>query len=112
MQEANSKKSLALLNLRSIKKALDEVTRAKIEDDADFKAVNDAVSKAQTSLDQAIKDVEGKFERLEIIEKDTDLFEKQFSNLKTEIAGLLPKIKTKMTALAETEEPTASIPGI
>ena len=61
------------------------------------------VSKAQTSLDQTIKDVEGKFERLEIIEKDTDLFEEQFSNLKTEIAGLLPKIKTKMTALAETE---------
>jgi len=103
VQEANSKKSLALLNLRSIKKTLDEVTRAKIEDDADFKAVNNAVSKAQTSLDQAIKDVEGKFERLEIIEKDTDLFEEQFSNLKTEIAGLFPKIKTKMTALAETE---------
>ena len=103
VQEANSKKSLALLNLRSIKKALDEVTRAKIEDDADFNAVNDTVSKAQTSLDQAIKDVEGKFERLEIIEKDTDLFEEQFSNLKTEIAGLFPKIKTKMTALAETE---------
>ena len=103
MQEANSKKSLALLNLRSIKKALDEVTRAKIEDDADFNAVNDTVSKAQTSLDQAIKDVEGKFERLEIIEKDSELFEEQFSNLKTEIAGLLPKIKTKMTALAETE---------
>lgn len=103
VQEANSKKSLALLNLRSIKKALDEVTRAKIEDDADFNAVNDTVSKAQTSLDQAIKDVEGKFERLEIIEKDDELFEEQFSNLKTEIAGLLPKIKTKMTALAETE---------
>ena len=103
VQEANSKKSLALLNLRSIKKALDEVTRAKIEDDADFRAVNDAVSKAQTSLDQAIKDMEGKFERLEIIEKDSELFEEQFSNLKTEIAGLLPKIKTKITALAETE---------
>src|SRR4030043_712595 len=103
VQETNSKKSLALLNLRSIKKALDEVTRAKIEDDADFNAVNDTVSKAQTSLDQAIKDVEGKFERLEIIEKDSELFEEQFSNLKTEIAGLLPKIKTKMTALAETE---------
>ncbi len=103
VQEANSKKSLALLNLRSIKKALDEVTRAKIEDDADFNAVNDTVSKAQTSLDQAIKDVEGKFERLEIIEKDSELFEEQFSNLKTEIAELLPKIKTKMTALAETE---------
>ena len=103
VQEANSKKSLALLNLRSIKKTLDEVTRAKLEDDADFKAVNDAVLKAQTSLDQAIKDVEGKFERLEIIEKDSELFEEQFSNLKTEIAGLLPKIKTKMTALAETE---------
>ncbi len=103
VQEANSKKSLALLNLRSIKKALDEVTRAKIEDDADFNAVNDTVSKAQTSLDQVIKDVEGKFERLEIIEKDSELFEEQFSNLKTEIAGLLPKIKTKMTALAETE---------
>jgi len=103
VQEANSKKSLALLNLRSIEKALDEVTRAKIEDDADFKAVNDAVSEAQTSLDQAIKDVEGKFERLEIIEKDADLFERQFSNLKTEVASLLSKIKTKMTALAETE---------
>lgn len=103
VQEANSKKSLALLNLRSIKKALDEVTRAKIEDDADFNAVNDTVSKTQTSLDQAIKDVEGKFELLEIIEKDSELFEEQFSNLKTEIAGLLPKIKTKMTALAETE---------
>jgi hypothetical protein len=103
VQEANSKKSLALLNLRSIKKALDEVTRAKIEDDADFNAVNNAVSKAQTSLDQAIKDVEGKFERLEIIEKDSKLFEEQFSNLKNEIAVLLPKIKTKMTALAETE---------
>ncbi len=103
VQEANSKKNLALLNLRSVKKALDEVTRAKIEDDADFNAVNDAVSKAQTSLDQAIKDVEGKFERLEIIEKDAYLFEDQFSNLRTEIDGLLPKIKTKMTALAETE---------
>jgi len=103
VQEADSKKSLALLNLRSIKKTLDEATRAKIEDDADFKAVNDAVSKAQTSLDQAIKDVEGKFERLEIIEKDAALFEKQFSNLKTEMDGLLSKIKTKMTALAATE---------
>ena len=41
VQEANSKKSLALLNLRSIKKALDEVMRVKIEDDADFKAMND-----------------------------------------------------------------------
>jgi len=103
MEEANSKKSLALLNLRNIKKALDEVTRGKIEDDADFKAVNNAVSKTQNSLEQAIKDVEGKFERLEIIEKDDDLFEKQFSNLKTEIVGLLPKIKAKITALAETE---------
>jgi hypothetical protein len=65
--------------------------------------VNNAVSKAQTSLDQATKDVEGKFERLEIIEKDTDLFEKQFSKLKNEIDGLVPKIKTKMIALAETE---------
>jgi tetratricopeptide (TPR) repeat protein len=104
VQEANSKKGLALLNLKNIKKALDEVTRAKIEDDADFKAVNNAISKTQTSLEQAIKDVEGKFERLEIIEKDADLFEKQFSNLKTEIAGLFPKIKTKMAALAETED--------
>jgi DNA repair exonuclease SbcCD ATPase subunit len=103
VQDANSKKSLALLNLKIIKKTFDESARTKIEDDADFKFVNDAVSKAQTSLDQTIKEVEGKFERLEIIEKDTDLFEKQFSNLKTEIAGLLPKIKTKIAALAETE---------
>lgn len=103
VQEVDLKKSLALSNLRSIKRALDEVTRAKIEDDADFKAVNDAVLKDQNSLDQAIKDVEGKFERLEIIEKDADLFEKQFSRLKAEIVGLLPKIKAKITALAETE---------
>ena len=104
VQEANSKKSLALLNLRNIKKALDEVMRVKIEDDADFIAMNDVVSKTQISLEQAIKDVEGKFERLEIIEKDADLFEKDFSNLKTEIAGLFPKIKMKMAALAETED--------
>ena len=69
VQEANSKKSLALLNLRSIKKALDEVTRAKIEDDADFNSVNDTVSKAQTSLDQAIKDVEGNLSSLKSLRR-------------------------------------------
>ena len=103
VQDADSKKSLGLLNLRTIKKALDDSARTKIEDDADFKVVNNAVSKAQTSLDQAIKEAEGKFERLEIIEKDTELFENQFSNLKTEIAALFPKIKTKISALTETE---------
>lgn len=103
VEEADAKKSLALLNLKNIKKAFDEVERCKIEDDADFKAINDAVSKAQLSLDQAINDVEVKFAKLEIIEKDADLFEKQFGSLKVEIDGLLPKIKVKIAALAETE---------
>jgi hypothetical protein len=103
VQDANSKKSLALLNLRSIKKALDEAVLGKIEDDADFKAVNDTVLETQTSLDKAIKDVEEKFNKLEIIQKEADLFEKQFSSLKVEIDALLPKINTKIAALAETE---------
>jgi hypothetical protein len=103
VQETNSKKGLSLLNLRNIKKALDDAGRAKIEDDADFKAINNSVSKAQASLDKAIRDVEDKFGKLEIIEKDADLFETQFTKLKAEMDGLIPKISNKIAALAETE---------
>lgn len=103
VQDASAKKSLALLNLRRIKRAFDEVERCKIEDDADFNAINNAVSMAQLSLDQAITEVEEKFDKLEIIEKEADLFEKQFDSLKNETDDLFPKIKAKIAALAETE---------
>lgn len=103
VQDVNGKKNLALLNLRNIKKAFDEAVRAKIEDDVDFKAVNDGVSKAQLSLDQSIKDVDEKFGKLEIIDKDDDLFEAQFNTLKAKIEGLVHKIPSKIAGLAETE---------
>ncbi len=102
VQDTNLKKGLALINLRNIKKALDEAARAKIEDDFDFKNINEAVSEAQASLDKAIKNVEDKFDKLEIIEKDADLFQTQFSKLKAEADALLPRINTKIAALAET----------
>jgi hypothetical protein len=103
VQEADDKKGSALLNLRDIKSATVDAAKVKVEDDPDFATIFDKMTALKTIMDNTIKDVDAKFQKMEIIAKDSELFDKQFNALTKEIDKLLPMIKDKIAALADTE---------
>jgi len=103
VQEADNKKGSALLNLGNIKSAAVDAGKIKIDDDPDFAIIYDKIASLKTDMENVIKDIDAKFQKLEIIAKDSELFDKQFNTLTEEIDKLLPMIKDKISALADTD---------
>ena len=103
VDETNTKKGSALANLRNIKSAVAEAERKKLDDDPDFQTIIGIVKELNQAMDETIKDTEQKFQKMEILQKDPDMFEKKFDAAKKEIDELLPKIQEKIDALAETD---------
>lgn len=103
VEETNTKKDLALTDLRNIKNFLEEAERKKVDDDSDFKKIISLVTELDQAMDEAIKDTKQKFKKLQIIEKDPEIFETKFDDAKNEIDKLLPEIQKKIEALAETD---------
>lgn len=104
VENTEMQRNYALSNVRRINSALCDVEKKMIEDDPDFKNVSDKVAQLKTSIEQTSNDIEKKFQKLEIIEKDPELFERKFKEASKEVDKLTPKINEKISALSETEE--------
>jgi DNA repair exonuclease SbcCD ATPase subunit len=103
VEETNTKKNSALTNIRNIKNAIDDAQKKKLDDDPDFKEIISIIEDLDAGMEQTITDTKQKFQKMEILEKDTEIFETKFAAAKKEIETIIPKIEQKITALAETD---------